>query len=127
MYKSSQISGLLNWLTSAVSRILCTGVVQTVAVPAALAQAQSLNNDAAASHSSIRAQLIGSWRLVAPYFSVIHVDCYFCFSFDLYGGNGRRFDASPVGSGDALPARRTRRTENSPRLFGVDAPQPYVE
>ena len=65
MYKSSQISGLLNWLTSAGSRILCTGIVLTVAVPVALAQAQSLNNDTTASRSPIRAQLIGSWRLVS--------------------------------------------------------------
>ena len=28
--------------------------------------------------------------------SVIHVDCYFCFSFDLCDCNGKQFDALPI-------------------------------
>ena len=34
--------------------------------------------------------------VVAPYFTLIHVDCYFCLPFDLCGGNGRQFDASQL-------------------------------
>src|SRR6266852_2796045 len=45
--------------------MLCTAIVLSVAVPVALAQVQSLNQDRTASHISIRAQLIGSWRLVS--------------------------------------------------------------
>ena len=41
------------------------GVALAVAVPVALAQSQSQTNDATTSHSSVRAQLIGSWRLVS--------------------------------------------------------------
>jgi hypothetical protein len=41
------------------------GVVLAVAVPVALVRAQSLNNDSADPHTSVRAQLIGSWRLVS--------------------------------------------------------------
>ena len=65
MCKLSQVAASLKCFTSNASRMVSTGVVLTVAVPVALAHAQSLNNDTSASHISIRAQLIGSWRLVS--------------------------------------------------------------
>jgi hypothetical protein len=52
-------------LTASITRKLCMGVVLAVAIPVALVQSQSRTSDATASHSSVRAQLIGSWRLVS--------------------------------------------------------------
>jgi hypothetical protein len=52
-------------LTASITRKLCMGVALAVAVPVALAQSQSHTSDATTSHSSVRAQLIGSWRLVS--------------------------------------------------------------
>jgi Lipocalin-like domain len=65
MYESSHVAGLFNSFASTVSRLLITGVLLTLTVPVALAQAQRPNDDAAASHTSVREQLIGSWRLVS--------------------------------------------------------------
>lgn len=52
-------------LVANLCRKLSVGVMLSIAVPVALVQSQSHVSDATASPSSVRAQLIGSWRLIS--------------------------------------------------------------
>ena len=65
MCKSSQVSGCPSWLISTVRRLFYAGAVLIVAAPVVFAQDHTISTEATPSHTSVRAQLVGSWRLLS--------------------------------------------------------------
>ena len=65
MCKSSQVAGCQSWLISINSQLFYAGAVLMLAAPVVLAQAQALKNEVTPSHTSVRVQLVGSWRLLS--------------------------------------------------------------
>jgi hypothetical protein len=65
MCKSSQVPGYQSWFISTARQLFFAGAVWMLAAPVVFAQAQALNNEVTPSHTSVRAQLVGSWRLLS--------------------------------------------------------------
>jgi len=65
MCKSSQVAGCQSRLISITSQLFYVGAVLTLAASVFFAQAQTPKNEVTPSHSSVRAQLVGSWRLLS--------------------------------------------------------------
>src|SRR5258708_38530885 len=65
MHTLSSVVRLLEPLSSTLSRLSLTLVAVTLTAPLGLAHAQSVNHDTPAPLTSVRAQLIGSWRLIS--------------------------------------------------------------
>jgi hypothetical protein len=61
MLKLSLFRGRRGRLASVINPVFCLGVIAALAVPAALAQTDGPKDDS----SSVRRQLVGSWRLVS--------------------------------------------------------------
>jgi hypothetical protein len=81
---------------------VCREIRSETSAPALMLSAQSAERGKVIALDSG----VVDYSLMAPFHyvaicssSVIHVHRYFCFSFDLCGGNGRQFDESPVGCG----------------------------
>lgn len=65
MCESGRIMGYRSRIILAPIQWLYVGVVLMLALPVLLAQDQAIRNEAAHSPSSVRAQLVGSWRLLS--------------------------------------------------------------
>jgi hypothetical protein len=65
MCKLSQVMGYKSWLIANASQLFYAGAVLMLTSPVVLAQAQALTNEVTPSHLSVRAQLVGSWRLLS--------------------------------------------------------------
>ena len=65
MFKCSRTSVSLNWLAAGVRLVLVTATALALTASVVQAQSEDAKDQAIASSSSVRAQLIGSWRLVS--------------------------------------------------------------
>lgn len=65
MPKPSQVVGYQSWLIATARQLFYGGAVLMLAAPVVLAQAPALDNEVTSSRTSVRAQLIGSWRLLS--------------------------------------------------------------
>jgi hypothetical protein len=65
MCKLARIAGYRSRLISAVSQLLYAGTVLMLTAPQVLAQSPALKNEAAHPQSSVRTQLVGTWRLLS--------------------------------------------------------------
>jgi hypothetical protein len=65
MCRASQAAGYQSWLIATASQLFYAGALMMLAEPVVLAQAQALKNEVTHSDASVRAQLVGSWRLLS--------------------------------------------------------------
>ena len=65
MCRSLQSTGYQSRFIATANQLLYAGAVLILAAPVAFAQARPLNNEVTSSQTSVRAQLVGSWRLLS--------------------------------------------------------------